>query len=54
MSIADPATTCFVVKLIVGAIPVIGEATRRLRLPYGKLVLSSFRDFCPNLTHPLS
>jgi hypothetical protein len=36
VSIADLATTCFAVQLIVGAILVIGEATRRLRLPYGK------------------
>ena len=36
MSIADLATTCFAVQLLVGAILVIGEGTRRLRLPYGK------------------
>jgi 3-oxo-5-alpha-steroid 4-dehydrogenase len=36
VSIADLATTCFAVQLIVGAILVIGEATKRLRLPYGK------------------
>ena len=33
MSIADLATTCFAVQLLVGAILVIGEGTRRLRLP---------------------
>ena len=36
MSIADLATTCFAVQLLVGAILLIGEATGRLRLPYGK------------------
>ena len=36
MSIADLATTCFAVQLLVGAILVIGEGTRRLRLSYGK------------------
>jgi hypothetical protein len=36
VSIADLATTCFAVQLLVGAILVIGEGTRRLRLPYGK------------------
>jgi hypothetical protein len=36
VSIADLAATCFAVQLLVGAILVIGEATGRLRLPYGK------------------
>jgi hypothetical protein len=36
VSIADLATTCFAVQLLVGAILLIGEATGRLRLPYGK------------------
>jgi hypothetical protein len=36
VSSADPATTCFAVQLLVGAILLIGEATGRLRLPYGK------------------
>jgi len=36
VSIADLATTCFAVQLIVGAVLGIGEATERLRLPYGK------------------
>ena len=36
MSIADLATTCFAVQLLVGAILLIGEASGRLRLPYGK------------------
>jgi len=33
VSIADLATTCFAVQLIVGVILVIGEATGHLRLP---------------------
>ena len=36
MAIADLATTCFSVQLLVGAVLGIGEATGRLRLPYGK------------------
>jgi hypothetical protein len=36
VSIADLATTCFAVQLLVGAILLIGEASGRLRLPYGK------------------
>jgi hypothetical protein len=36
VAIADLATTCFAVQLLVGAILVIGEQTGRLRLPYGK------------------
>ena len=36
MSSADLATTCFAVQLLVGAILLIGEATGRLRFPYGK------------------
>jgi hypothetical protein len=36
VSSADLATTCFAVQLLVGAILLIGEATGRLRLPYGK------------------
>jgi hypothetical protein len=36
VSIADLATTCFAAQLLVGAALVIGEATGRFRLPYGK------------------
>ena len=36
VSIADLAITCFSMQLLVGAILVIGEATGRFRLPYGK------------------
>ena len=44
VSIADLATTCFAVLLITGAILVIGEATERLRLRYGKFRTSAGID----------
>ena len=49
MSSADLATTCFAVQLLVGAILLIGEATGRLRLPYGKFRTGAGVEFASRI-----